>query len=380
MREGRWQLTRQRLFFALLLIGAIGNGGCSGGSGSQTPLPHQEPASSVNGARGAALRSHAMQFTAIALPTRFRPVAIMKDGAIPGSIGQHAAVFSQGTLTILKNYPGCTTGEQNYGFINTATSINRDGEVVGYCNYAGASQAVGIPLYYKNGKVKALAYTPESPTIGGTILSMSINDLGVIVGAINTPSEKASSLYRFYKGGTQATYLTDTYDFIETVNDRNEIANTRTEPVCGCYATITSIRGKSKIIFAYGEYLRSRSDWINDQSDVVGGYAVLTSGYGMQAYLYRGGVITYLPAPATEATGINNSGDIVGAETSGLFLYKNGILSSISSDIRPHRNYSVYTTDCAGIVCSYLGGLGDQDEFIVTAGGRFYLVTPNGNN
>jgi hypothetical protein len=129
---------RQKLFFAFLLIAAIGNGGCSGSNGSQQLLPHQQVASNIDGAIDFTSRDHAMQFNAIALPGGFQPIAIMKDGAIPGSIRDHAAVFSHGRLKILKDYPGCTIGEQSQFFVNTATSVNVDGEVVGYCDYQGA--------------------------------------------------------------------------------------------------------------------------------------------------------------------------------------------------------------------------------------------------
>ena len=97
------------------------------------------------------------------------------------------------------------------------------------------------------------------------------------------------------------------------------------------------------------------------------------------AYVYSACGVTYLPAPAREATGINNAGDIIGAEVSGLFLYKNGILNSISSDIRPPGNYSVLTADCVACFAPYLGGLSEHDEFIATTGsGQFYLVKPSG--
>jgi hypothetical protein len=369
-------LIRQKLFFNLLLIAAIGNGGCSGSNGSQQLLPHQQVASNVDSAIDFMGRSHAMRFNATALPVGFQPIAIMKDGAIPGSIGDHAAVFSHGRLKILKDYPGCTIGEQNRDFINTATSVNVRGEVVGYCNYQSASSAagpafVGIPLYYKNGKIKALPY-PSYNTLGATVYSMSINDLGVIVGAVNAAFNFTSGLYRFYTDGTQATALGDTFNFIETINDKNEIANTQAEATC-CHATITSITGQSTVLWA--EPLCSISAWINDRSDVVGAYGCSTP----QAYVYSDGVVTFLPAPATEATGINNAGDIIGAEASGLFLYKNGVLNSISSNIRPPGNYSVLTIDCACFYASYLGGLSKHDEFVATAGrGQFYLVTPSG--
>jgi hypothetical protein len=323
-------------------------------------------------------RSHAMQFNAIALPQGFRPIAIMKDGAIPGSIGDHAAVFSHGRLSLLKDYPGCTIGKQNQDFINTATSVNMRGEVVGYCNYhnvpsASAPSFVGIALYYKNGNVKALPYPIQDSTLGASVFSMSINDVGNIVGGINQTGNFTSALYRLYTDGTQATVIADAFGFIETINDKNEVANTQGAATC-CQATITSITGQSTLLIG-PEPLCSISAWINDRNAVVGADGCSTP----RAYLYSGCGVTYLPAPAREATGINNAGDIIGAEVSGLFLYKNGTLNSISPDIRPSDNYSVLTADCVACFAPYLGGLSNRDEFIATTpSGQFYLVKPSG--
>jgi hypothetical protein len=369
---------RQKLFFAFLLIAAIGNGGCSGSSGSQQLLPHQQVASNIDSAIDFMGRNHAMQFNAIALPGGFQPIAIMKDGAIPGSIADHAAVFSHGRLSLLKDYPGCTVGEQDRDFINTATSVNVHGEVVGYCNYhnvpsASAPSFVGIALYYKNGNVKALPYPIQDETLGSSVFSISINDLGVIAGGINQAGNFTSGLYRLYTDGTQATFIADAFSYIQTINDKNEIANTQGQATC-CQATITSVTGQSTILIG-PEPLCSISAWINDRNAVVGAYGCSTP----RAYVYSGCGVTYLPAPAREATGINNAGDIVGAEVSGLFLYKNGILNSISSDIRPPGNYSVLTADCVACFAPYLGGLSEHDEFIATTGsGQFYLVKPSG--
>lgn len=383
-REGWWQLARQKLFFALLFIATIISGGCSSSSGSQQLFPQQQSASGIKSTADFTVRSHAMQFTAIALPKRFRPVAIMKDGTIPGAIGDHAAVFSHGRLRVLKDYPGCTVGARNPRFTNTATSVNMHGEVVGYCDYQSASQSgatvfVAIPLYYKNGKVKALPYQQDDPMLGSIIFSMSINDLGIIVGDINVPGEHLSGLYRFYTDGTQATAFGSTLNlgtYIETINDKNVVAHTVSGPDCGCHAAITSITGQATVLFpGDGDDQCSLSAWINDRNDVVGAYA--NGCAASQAYVYSGGVVTYLPAPATEATGINNAGDIIGAETSGLFLYKNGTLNSISSDITPRRNYGVIT-NFTGFGSSYLGGLSKYDEFIAIARGKFYLVGLSG--
>lgn len=375
--KGGGTLKRQKRFFAFLLLAAIGNGGCSGSSGSEQLPPYQQVAPSAS-AIDFMGRGHAMKFTATALPEGFRPVAIMKDGAIPGSIGDHAAVFSDGRLRILKDDPECSIGEKSYGFINTATSVNRDGEVVGYCNYQGASQLVGLALYYKNGKAKALpSYDPH----GYLVSSMSINDWGIIVGAVSISGATTSSLLRFYRDGTPATNFSWAFNwgYINTINDNNEVVNNQLGPYgCDCVATMTSITGNVTILFPeVSGRCGSQGNWINDRNDVVGGYACPTQ--QEQAFIYSGGVATYLPAPATEATGINDAGDIIGAEASGLFLYRNGILNSISPDITPQRPYTVFTNGCTGNCLEepYLGGLSKHDEFIAAAGPRFYFVTPS---
>jgi len=226
-------------------------------------------------------------------------------------------------------------------------------------------------LYYKHRKAEALPYPNYDESLGATVLSMSINDLGVIVGALNVPSEFNSGLYRFYTDGTQATAIGDTFNFIETINDKNQIANTQAEATC-CHATITSAAGQSTVLWA--DPLCSTSNWINDRNDLVGAYGCTTA----RAYVYSGGAATFLPAPATEATGINDAGDIIGTETSGIFLYKNAVLYSISPDIRPRGDYSVLTIDCACFYASYLGGLSERDEFIATRRGQFYLIMPSG--
>ncbi len=67
---------------------------------------------------------------------------------------------------------------------------------------------------------------------------------------------------------------------------------------------------------------------INDSATIVGNQSVIP-GQGFSAFLDTGGTFTTLPVPFATATGINNSGQVVGyagdnLATSDAFVYANG--------------------------------------------------------
>src|SRR5579872_456087 len=213
---------RLRLLTSIAILAAVtACGHSTDGTTANAVLPA--------GARAtqAAHSSSSPMYTAVALPSGFVPRAITKGGQIPGRIGTHAAVYANGQLTILPDFPGC-----GHATIN-ATGANDRGEVVGLCNVRRNGINFGIPLYYFNGSVKRLS-VESNDTYG---VDIKINDKGVIVGVFDRDVIESGELVRFFTDGDHPIDIGDAgIGFTLALNESGQIAVTQYQPGYCCQA------------------------------------------------------------------------------------------------------------------------------------------------
>ncbi|MGR4065957.1 MAG: hypothetical protein ACLQPV_10990, partial [Vulcanimicrobiaceae bacterium] len=216
------------------------------------------------------------RYRAIPLPPGFVPYAMMKDGQIPGASGGGAAVYKDGTLTLLPEAPECAAPAQAF---STATSANTAGEIVGYCSGQIDGQDFAYALYFADGTVRVLPF--PDPQQNNWIQSLTINDRGDIMASVtNTGTNNApSSLARLHRDGRLATFLTGTgfgsYEDV-VLNDSGHFAYTNGQNIDGFFwASIANAQGD--VTEMVPARYRSFSTWLNERNSVtgyVGGYGV----------------------------------------------------------------------------------------------------------
>ena len=341
---------------------------CGGG----VPTPASGAFTNDRSVLESALPSTQLHYRAVPLPKGFVPLDIMKDGQVPGSISTHAAIYKDGHLSILPDFTGCVARGPNPSENVTATSVNSSGEAVGFCNLSNGNTLMnGFPLFYKDGHVRRLV-SPEQGN--SSIVCMSINDLGVIVGAVNVRGNSGSVLYQFYSDGRRATFFGEGGSVNCWIDHNGLVASGTTSPAI--IAEFVKLNGFTKRIFP--DTIDSQNSWMNDNGVVVGGEAPITGGVGEDFVDAINAKPTLILPGSNGLTGINDKNVIIGQGTSGIFIYSNGEKTNISPDITPTRDYAVSgvgSNDGFG----YLGGLSDRGEFVAQtkSTGKYYFISPD---
>jgi hypothetical protein len=326
---------------------------CSAG-GASPPL-QQQSASTRPLAVNAAIQYPTPQFKAVLLPSGFIPVAMMKDGQIPGSFGAGAAIYRNGKLVVLGQYNGQTT---------VATSVNSLGVAVGYASGTATAPAVE----YANGKFSALPhvkncqYADEADTI---------NDVGDVYGTCFEFGESDSPQIARYRPGTPSLIS-------GPFSGRGAMFNVNSS---GTFVYSGYFFANDAMAAAYGTNLTaialfpklrwSQATWINDAGTVVGwrSNSTTASPFPERPYEYpKGGPVKLLPmltgATFMRPDGINKFGTIVGDWDNGVFLYKSGVMYDITNTTAPSLS-SAYP------------GLSDSGGFVANGtDGRIYLIVP----
>ena len=331
--------------------------------GGSVPMPVSGLSTDSHDTLSSAQSSGILHYHAVPLPTGFVPLDIMKDGQVPGSISTHAAIYKNGHLTILPDFPECTPRGPNPQEYITAASVNSRGEAVGFCDLSNQNTLfAGIPLSYKDGLVTHLVSSEQGNSV---IECMAINDLGVIVGAINPRGNSGSALLQFYSDGRHATYIAPGGNGNCWIDDNDLIATTEYNPGDAVNAEYVKLSGAFKFIFPYPT--PSDASWMNESGAVVG-----SEGRYDRPFIVVGGKASFVPGQNVNLTGINVQNEVIGQDTLGIFIYANGEKTNISRDIFPARDYTV-----VGQV-GFLGGLSDRGEFVAgTSAGKYYFISPD---
>lgn len=223
------------------------------------------------------------------------PLGINAKGQMTGALSQPGAnngpfafLFSGGSFMNL----GTLGGYSSIGY-----AINDSAQITGQSFIAG--NMFFHAFLYSNGKMTDLGTLPGGTASQGN----AINDSGVVVGGSVTAQE-------------------DSHAFLSQGGPLLDL---------GTLAGGTTGVGYTSNAFA-----------INNAGEIVGSSDVLPS--GSHAFLYSGGKMTDLGTLGgnSSASGINNSGQIVGSFDSGgatgaggAFLYSNGVMTDLMSLIDP---------------------------------------------
>jgi probable HAF family extracellular repeat protein len=229
--------------------------------------------------------------------------------------------YSGGTTTNLGQLGGRTAG---------AAGLNNFGHIVGGVDIPGSGST---SFLYSNGSTK---YLPAG------FAAYSINDLGVIAGAIQFTGYYAAGLYS--RG--QVTNLgtpgpTFNLSQATAINDKGEVAGFAIDTANNVTAAFFYSNGVMTNIGSLSNLPYTTATAIN-RAGVVVGYSAPGnfSGPGTEAFVYYKGRIFALPTPSqvlgSQAFGINNRDQIVGSYTTGspgvssAFVYSNGLFIDLN--------------------------------------------------
>src|SRR5579872_1258256 len=340
-------------------------------SGTAAP-PVQQRSPALAHAVNALAGSSAPQYQAVSLPTNFVPNTIMKDGRIPGyvstSAGASAAIWRSGTLRIVGQYKGYPT------FL---TGVNSSGDAVGYASVP-TKTCCGTPfIQYANGRFSAVPNISNcyDTLDGGGDRPVTINDAGDVYGTCWRGNESEAPSAARFAPGTPAFISGSLYGRgggFGNVNSSGEFAYTAfllpAEPKAASGEGLVAARVQTGYSFSW-------ATWINDAGTVVGSATDSTTRKHIYTYVYpAGGPVKVLPllgsATSMNPAGINKYGTIVGGwsdanASSGIFLYKSGLLYDVTNSITPAGSYSVAAT-----------GIADSGAFIGGANGQYYVIAP----
>ena len=228
-----------------------------------------------------------------------------------------------------------------------AWGINDSGEVVGVAADSGGNQHAFL---YSNGTMQQLPFLYPGPSC-----AYGINDSGQVVGEANTPNPHTKGTVAFvYSGGTiQSLGLGGQYSCGYGINNNGQIAGYGNDQAFlysgGTIQNLGRLSGDSA----------SQAFGINDSGQVVGSATDISG--NTQAFLYSDGTMQNLGTLVGDkysfACGINDSGQVVGyseIDASGLtehaFLYANGTMQNLGVGV---QNSSACGINGSGQVVGY---------------------------
>lgn len=328
---------------SLTLGAALTFTACSGGSsGPRESGANVLPQTADGSAAAPANALGTPTFHAAALPSGFRPYAIMPDGSIAGSRGDAAAVYRSGSVTSLGQYPDAQT---------VATSVNRQGIAVGYALRTSTTPAQWYALLFANGHISDLGQPPPPPTIEAPLAyvrALTINDNGQILGAAQDIfSTGFPILTRFYrdKAPTLISFATFPFDRGIPFRINNSGQYAFTDIPAFASDVWRAYRGSGDTLTqVFPQYVWSSAGWINDRGAIAG--AVNKTGdpsfLPQTAYVAGASGVQYLPnlpgANAMSPSGIDNRGDVSG-DASGpsiagrIFFYSSGTTYDVTPSL-----------------------------------------------
>lgn len=274
------------------------------------------------------------------------PAAINDAGQVTGNDFssmpyQNAFLYSGGTLTDLGNLGRVAS---------VGLAINNAGQVVGFTGTQGSDEHAFL---YSNGTMVDL--TPSSTARSS---ANGINDKGQVVGYFTNGSSPIQAA--LFSGGTIQSLGALTpggSSEANAINQSGEIVGNSTYPggVDVTHAFVYA-NGVMKDLGTFGgQYSDSNAAAVNSSGQVVGYAQTLT---GSDPFLYSNGTmydLGNLPGPKEEggATGINDAGTIVGSSRNDItqlvsaFVYTDGTMYDLNSLLVNSQGY--HLTQATGI-------------------------------
>lgn len=219
--------------------------------------------------------------------------------------------WSNGTFTSF-SFPGSNS--------TVGTGINNSGQIVGYYTTTALTPQSSNGFIDNGGSFTTL-------NVSGAVLTQprGINNSGQVVGFFQAPSNQSPADHAFmYSGGAFTTfdYPGATYTEFQSINDSGSI--TGVAGIGGTTACFVYSAGVFTVIntSAYPAYF-CNSAAINNSGQIAVTLGTRTSGLTpLLGLLDANGVftaITVTDSTIDSATGLNNLGDVVGLENTGLY-------------------------------------------------------------
>jgi probable HAF family extracellular repeat protein len=233
--------------------------------------------------------------------TSINKLGTVAGGAYPASGPRHAFIHAAGVMTDLGTLPG-DVGSQAFG-------INGVNLVVGE-SYNKAAQ--GHAFTWSKGTMTAI------PTLGGTLnVAFGVNDSGWVVGASTVAGDVDAHAFLLRKGSlTDLGTLGGSSSYALAVNNQGEIVGESRVAGDGATHAFAYLNGTMTDLGTLPGLPNSVATAVNNNGDIVG-YAYNLATFSQHAFLYHDGVMSDLNSgwTFTLASGINDSGQVVGAGT-----------------------------------------------------------------
>ena len=213
---------------------------------------------------------------------------------------------------------------ENLGTGSEALDINNAGVIVGGITSAQFDST--IPVSWHNGLLTQL------PTNGKGGYVTGVNNHGMMVGNVVTPDGKFRQAASWNNGvlNSFGNSITDDYSMASSINDAGQIAGFYYDDKIsnsfkienGIDQALPSLFGRGSLSFAYA---------INSSGTVVG--ASYDAQSNTHATVWQNGVPTELASQGTNsnASGINDAGEVVGRIDSSAVIWRDGIPTEIYS-------------------------------------------------
>lgn len=288
-------------------------------------------------------------------------------GACDGSGGDHAFLYSAGTVTDLGPYLE-PLGETQ----STAVAISDSGQVTGTYDAGGADPGHAF-LYSAGNVIEIGTVRPGEDYLGSS--GNGINNLGQIVGEAGFYEDFTYVSHAFlYAGGTMTDLKTfGGMSWAYSINDSGQVtgtsvlANNTTE-----HAFLYS--GNMIDLPTFGGSITEGYS-INNSGQVTG-YSALTGDTASHAFVYSGETMLDLNSlgsgwTASWGSSINNYGQIIGAfkdstGTRSLFLYSGGKMVNLGQLIPTDSGFELESAN----------SINDAGQITGTNNNAGYLATP----
>lgn len=273
---------------------------------------------------------------------------VVGDSWVSG-FGARAFLYSAGKMIDL----GAPGGSKSPGPSSFAFGINDSGQVVGKT----LTPTHGNAFLYSDGVVHDLNIG------GGDVAAYGINAGGQIVGTLDVGGYPHAMLYSGGSAHDLGT-LGENSSGATAINAAGQVVGHTTDHpflyTDGTMIDLGSLGGNNGVAQA-----------INDKGQVVGRSATTNNG-SIHAFLYSGGSMQDLGSlgGTSGATGINDSGVIVGDSSQGAFVYVNGTMYDLNPLIANGSGYFVEAAkaiDARGqIAANAIAPGGEQHAVLLT--------------
>jgi probable HAF family extracellular repeat protein len=284
----------------------------------------------------------------------------------------HAFLYSNGIMSDLGTLPA------PLNVASVATAINDQGQIIGSSSNNNDNNYAQDAFIYSDGSMTDLG------TLGGSYSGATgINNSGEVVGISFTSGDMTEEPFTYSSGGGMSVLnlpnSLPSGSVASGINDAGQIVGAELNDDHTVHLFL-SMNGTTTDLgnFASSGIYDLGAGGVNNVGQIFGTYP---DGSGSRSFLYSNGSLVDLGSIGgflTNATGINDSGEVVGTSFAALdasgndraFLYANGAITDLNTLISPASSWLLEQAnainDLGQIVGVGINPLGQTDAFLLT--------------